>query len=327
MKLDIELLEWLNLDKGMRPRGKDFMVRCPFHKSGNERTPSFSISMTDEGMIIYHCFGCGEKGNLPILVSKLKGITIDKAITILEKRFGVLVTIVSESVSKIPIYEERYKKKWVNKVDESELVKYSMTKGARKYLNTRLISRKTSMEFGLGYDKWNRRIIFPVRNGEDELMGFVGRTIKNEFPKYKFYEGLHKSEYLYGLHNLPIHDNQMVIIVEGMIDLVYLRSLGIDNSLAIMGSTMSKIQQELLKKNTKSIILALDNDEAGILGTKKAVDSLAKAIPVYEVDWTVFNRDVKDVNNISRAGIDVLMNTSKFSLQKRSEELLNLKNT
>jgi DNA primase len=145
------------------------------------------------------------------------------------------------------------------------------------YLTARSITPETATHFGVGCfsgrGSMHDRVVIPIHNERGELVAYAGRSIDEAEPKYKFPSGFHKIE-LWNLHRVLALDEKgrrRVILVEGFFDAMKLHQAGYRHVVALMGSTMSERQEDLLASHFKGIVLALDGDDAG----KRATDEIA----------------------------------------------------
>jgi DNA primase len=104
------------------------------------------------------------------------------------------------------------------------------------------------------------RCVFPIHNAKGELVAYAGRSIDGTEPRYKFPAGFHKSQELFNLHRVA--GDLSVVLVEGFFDCMKVSQAGY-SCVALMGSTMSPIQERMLAENLSDIIVMLDGDEAG----------------------------------------------------------------
>ncbi len=102
--------------------------------------------------------------------------------------------------------------------------------------------------------------MIPIHNAEGELVAYAGRSIDGSEPRYKFPAGFHKSLELFNLHR--VKGELSVVLVEGFFDCMKVTQAGFP-CVALMGSTMSKAQEELLAENFGHVVVMLDGDEAG----------------------------------------------------------------
>jgi DNA primase len=294
------------LGKGHFSGDENISVRCPFHKGGEESRPSFSVNVVTG---VWHCFtGCGA-GTFPKLL-KLLGLpshVID----------AELKDIRQELTANREALNWKKKSIWVSRdpfaapiiLPESLLAPYD-------WCPTKLIEAGFDTNWlkymDIGYDRTNNRITYPIRDVYGNLAGISGgAAIAGQFPKYKVYQGKYKdyasgeiipspygewfdeeySDYAFQNHNyLWNYDNvyprlffgnteQTVIIVEGFKACLWLLQMGWSNTVALMGSSMSDHQRNLLHRIRANIVLFLDNDDAGRKGTDKIAKVLRKFEP------------------------------------------------
>jgi 5S rRNA maturation endonuclease (ribonuclease M5) len=152
-----------------------------------------------------------------------------------------------------------------------------------RYFESRGITFETGAAWGVGHDKSKSRVLVPVRDQRGALWGAVGRTYKDERPKYMNYFDMSKGEHLLGAH--MIGRAKSIVVVEGALDAMRayqaLKGKGLDSDYAcvsVMGSSVSQAQIKRLVACAHEVILALDNDEAGSRGRAKADEDLSKLL-------------------------------------------------
>jgi DNA primase len=154
---------------------------------------------------------------------------------------------------------------------------------AHPYLNERGVSVETAQKFGVGFfsgkGSMHDRIVIPIHNPKGELVGYAGRSIDGSEPRYKFPAGFHKSRELYNLNR--VRDEVSVVLVEGFFDCMKVTQAGFP-CVALMGSTMSDAQEELIREHFAHVVVMLDGDEAGRGASEGIVDRLRSII--YQVD-------------------------------------------
>src|SRR5206468_11798689 len=132
------------------------------------------------------------------------------------------------------------------------------------YLKDRGITPETAREFGVGFfagkGSMHGRVVIPIHNDRGELLAYAGRAIDGSEPKYKLPTGFHKSLELYNLHRVGKSDG--VVLVEGFFDVMKVAQTGFP-VVALMGSSLSLRQEELLVQRFKRVALMFDADEAG----------------------------------------------------------------
>lgn len=200
------------------------------------------------------------------------------------------------------ISKEHHTKSFVGKEPEPELVSKEKTDGegesdsnkpltfnlqnidhAHPYLMERGVSVETSQKFGAGFfsgkGSMHNRIVIPIHNPKGELVAYTGRAINGSEPRYKFPVGFRKSLELYNMHR--VRDALSAVLVEGFFDCMKVTQAGY-SCVALMGSTMSNAQEELIRKHFAHVVVMLDGDEAGRGATEKVADRLRRII--YQVD-------------------------------------------
>jgi len=310
-----KLAKWIGIRVAKTTGSGELICYCPFHKGGMEKHPSFGIN--SEGL--WNCFSCGRRGNLVHLVSAMKGITQQAAIRIIERKR--LVFAIERKID-LPSWENRYKATKNTVFDENSigLYDFALTHAkTREYLLERGLTREEMEEWDIRYDKWLKRIVFPIRNSRGRYVGAVGR---GDSPRYLFYEGTQKSGCLYGIDKLD-ENMDYLYVVEGQIDTIRLsryftdipQALTEGNVIGINGSHMSQYQANLITELSDKVILCLDNDDAGKSGTMVAVELLQHRVKLYIVDWSKIKRKgVKDVGDLSHKEMGKLISSTKFYL-------------
>jgi len=127
------------------------------------------------------------------------------------------------------------------------------------------------------------RIVIPIQNEKRELVAYAGRAADDRSePKYKFPSGFHKSLELYNLHRAIAEDNprKRVVVVEGFFDCLKVSTAGFP-CVALMGSSMSEAQEELLVRHFIGVCLFLDGDDAGRGATDELIVRLGRRMWVH----------------------------------------------
>lgn len=298
----------------LKKKGSSYMGLCPFH---NEKSPSFSVSQSKQ---MYHCFGCGVGGNIFTFVMEYENLSFIEAIQYLANKAGINLPQGEMSSEEIKGREKRtllleiYKKTamyyyW-------QLHNTEKGKKAYQYLIDRSLSDDTIKKFGLGYSNivgglysylkgegydstilkesglfnfdekngvyekfWNR-VMFPIMDVNNKVIGFGGRVLGDAKPKYLnspetilFDKGMN----LFGLNIARTSRKQYIIICEGYMDVITLYQAGYDNTVASLGTSLTGRQANLLKRYNKNILLNYDSDEAGIKAALRAIPILKNA--------------------------------------------------
>lgn len=299
--------------------GGNFKAPCPFHQ---EKTPSFMVSSEKQ---IFHCFGCNKGGDMFTFVQEIEGCEFPEALKILAKKANVELRptnpkLYSEKTKVLDVlksaadfYVQNYQT-----APEAQL--------ARDYIATRNLNQDTLEEFKIGYapddwqqlydylktqgfvddeiyksgmvvenatgakryyDRFRRRLMFPLRDVHGQVVGFTGRLLPGadeaksggkyvNTPQTIVYN---KSYILFNLDlaKQAIKKAGFVILVEGQMDAISLYQNGIQNVVCVSGTALTEQQVNLLKRYTQNIILAFDMDEAGAAAMLRGVEQALRA--------------------------------------------------
>jgi DNA primase len=157
---------------------------------------------------------------------------------------------------------------------------------AHPYLQSRGVTQELAERFGVGYfsgrGSMHGRLVFPIHNKTGELVAYAGRAIDESKPKYKFPAGFHKSLELYNLHRTIEKGNpkRRIVIVEGFFDCLKVSAAGFP-CVALMGSSISEVQAELVVRHFKAAYVLLDGDEAGQRGAEECLMRLGRCMFIY----------------------------------------------
>ena len=324
-----------------------YKALCPFH---SEKTPSFSVQVEKQ---IFTCFGkCNLTGDVFTFVEKKEGISRLEAIKMLADKAGIKIDgIVSKP--KVSKYQKYYEiNDVVNKYFKNNLLSKEGTK-ALKYLTDRKMDKELIREFNIGlatrsklseillkkydendlltlglikegsekiYDAFENRIIFPIIDEDNNVVGFSGRKYLSDdekdesIPKYsnsKESEIFKKSNIFYNINNaLPyIKSSKQIILTEGFMDTIRMVSIGYKNVVAIMGTAFTKEHLDKILKLKCEVVLNLDQDSAGVKNNLKIGDILQR----YNIEPTVIVfDDYKDsdefISNKGKEAFDIAFN-------------------
>jgi len=307
----VDVVETIGRIVQLKRTGKSWVGLCPFHK---EKTPSFHV-YEDSGN--YMCFGCLAKGDIITFYMNYYHHDFKDACERLCNENAIEFSwggSYAKDKTKDILYDVNLLAGKVYydaiKTEGNPALEYMLGRG----LDKRTISRfrigwaddsgrmlagrleddekmqKAAAEVGLIYKNSGRyrdmfigRVIFPIVNTRDNVIGFGGRDIKGE-SKAKYINSAYSSIYvkgtaLYGLNITQgsIREQKFAIVVEGYMDLVMLHMHGVTNVCAPLGTAFTKQQAELLAKYTKSVVLAFDSDGAGQKAALASMDILAEA--------------------------------------------------
>ena len=286
----------------LKRAGSSFKGLCPFH---NEKTPSFTV---DEKKQLFHCFGCGAGGDVVSFIMQKEGLSYPESLKFLADKAGINI-----DYTKDPKVNEKNKELYdINKDIMMFFYKNLLTdRKAQAYLKNRGLSSKIVNTFMLGYardswddlysyirkenysdkdleelglikksskgnyyDKYRDRIIFPIINHFGKVIGFGGRAVSGEMPKYlnSPESSIFKKRYnLYGLNIYKRQKRKELILVEGYMDVIALNNHGLDIAVASLGTALTIDQAKLMKRYSDDIYICYDQDNAGVNATWKAI--------------------------------------------------------
>ncbi len=263
------------------------MMRCPFHKAGQERTPSMSVSTEKP---VFMCFGCGESGHISRLLRSL-GLGKD-SVDIILRSTGMDVSkpakkgkVATKVLSNINPFRGRFI------LDEDLLDAYRMAPGL---LLTSGFEKKTLRHFEVGFDKMNLRITFPLRNVYGELVGISGRAVLDQEPRYKIYDKELKTRtdfnvpedytmdevketlmwHAHIVKPILFRADEPLVLTEGFKACMWVWQTAYQSVTALIGAYLTDYHLELIAANVKTVVLFLDNNFAGHKGTFWAGEKL-----------------------------------------------------
>ena len=295
-------------------KGSSYFGLCPFH---NEKTPSFSVT---PGKQMYYCFGCGAGGNVFNFIMEYENYTFGEALKHLADRAGVELPQIEYSKEVREKAQERAELLEINKQAAQYFYYQLRTEKSAQgyqYLTGRGLSEETMRKFGLGYsdkfggglyqflkskgygddrlresglfnvderhgmyDKFWNRVIFPIMDVNNRVIGFGGRVMGDGKPKYlnspetKIFD---KSRNLYGLNVARTTRRKYLILCEGYMDVISMHQAGFTNAVASLGTALTSGHASLLKRYTQEVLLLYDSDEAGVRAALRAIPILREA--------------------------------------------------
>lgn len=297
----------------LKRRGKNLVGLCPFH---GEKTPSFTVYPETAS---FYCFGCGVGGDVFTFTGLIENLDYFESIKLLAEKSGVALPEngYDDSMQKLKnrIYD-------INRDSARFFHSHLMSdegKWAREYLLKRGLSLFTIKHFGLGaapdswdalmnhlkakgytveemlaanvigksnrgnyYDRFKKRVMFPIINIRGNVIGFSGRAMPGEdkqggkyvntsdTPVYK------KSANLFGMNYAKNHCEEQMILVEGNMDVISLHQASFPNTVAALGTSFTEEQANLLARYTNEVVLTMDADAAGQKAIKRAAGILEK---------------------------------------------------
>ncbi len=282
---------------------------CPFH---SEKTPSFSVNQEKQ---IYHCFGCGKGGSVINFIMEIENLGYRDAVAFLARRAGMAMPQEQEDAESRKRARMLALNKDAARFFYEQLSTPGGSR-ARDYMARRRISPATAKNFGLGfapdtwdslekamrqkgysdfeladaglvrrgknggfYDTFRDRLMFPVIDVRGSVIGFSGRILGDGEPKYmNSPETLvfNKSRNLFALNLAKKSKSGYILLSEGNIDVVSLHQAGFDSAVASLGTSLTPEQARLLSRYTDQVIIAYDNDGAGIKASQRAIGILEK---------------------------------------------------
>ena len=317
LKFNNDIVTTLSKYVTLQKKGKTWWACCPFHF---EKTPSFAVNEYEQ---YYHCFGCGASGDVIKFVEKIENIDFYDACKILAEKAGMELPEYTQDEN-IALKKKKVDKCYKLLKDAAKYyfgnLNDSKAQVARDYLAKRKISVPTIKAFAIGYslgwdnvvshlkslgytleemveagvveekngkyyDCYANRLIFPIINTYNNVIGFSARVLeKSDYGKYKNTSQtivFDKSKTLYGINIVKSHKQQQalneIIIVEGQIDLISMYQAGITNAVATMGTALTAYHAKELGRFCNKVVLCFDGDSAGVKATLRSIEILVKS--------------------------------------------------
>lgn len=294
----------------LQKKGSNYFGLCPFH---NEKSPSFYVSPQKQ---MYYCFGCGAGGNVITFLMEYESYTFPEALKILADRAGVKLPEVEYSKEERIKADRRSILLEINKLAANYFyyqLQQPQGKMGYEYFRNRQLSDDTIRRFGLGFanktssdlyqylrakgygddilkdtglvtveergthDKFWNRVMFPIMDVNNRVIGFGGRVMGDGTPKYlNSPETLifDKSRNLYGLNYARTSREKYILACEGYMDVIAMHQAGFTNAVASLGTAFTSQQAALLKRYTDTVILTYDSDGAGVRAALRAIPIL-----------------------------------------------------
>lgn len=307
-----DLVELISSRVKLKRAGKNYSACCPFHQ---EKTPSFTVSPQKQ---FYYCFGCGASGNAVGFIMDFDRLGFVEAVESLAKNLGMEVPREDQgpqTPNRKPLYDlleqasEYYRSQLTNPQVRERAVSYLKRRGltgaiARdyaigfappgwdnliKHLDADQRQQELLVEAGLAvknergriYDRFRDRILFPIRDPRGRTIGFGGRVLGDDKPKYLNSPEtpvFHKSRELYGLYEArqSLRNIDRYLVVEGYMDVVALAQFDIHYAVATLGTASNSDHLEKLFKQVNEVVFCFDGDTAGHTAAKRALEN---AIP------------------------------------------------
>ena len=298
----------------LQRKGSSYFGLCPFH---NEKSPSFSVSPDKQ---MYYCFGCGAGGNVFTFIMEYENYNFVEALKYLAERAGVRLPEEELSKEARASADLKSRLLEIQKRAASFYYYQLWQESGRQgldYLKNRQLSDETIKKFGLGYspkysgtlykyskskgytdellkesglfhieerrgmqDKFWNRVMFPIMDVNNRVIGFGGRVMGDAKPKYlnspetKVFD---KSRNLYGLNIARTSRKPYLIICEGYMDVIAMHQAGFNNAVASLGTALTSGHASLMSRYTKEVLLTYDSDEAGQKAALRGIPILKAA--------------------------------------------------
>ncbi len=293
----------------LKKKSKDFLGLCPFH---NEKTPSFTVSPSKQ---FFYCFGCGASGSALGFLMDYERLDFVAAVEELANRVGMQVPQSEFSRNQkqnfAPLYAQLER---AQSYFARQLREHPAASKAVDYLKLRGVSGEVAASFGIGfappgwdnitkalgqddanrrsleqvgvliakdtgfYDRFRDRITFPIHDQRGRVVGFGGRVLGDDEPKYLNSPEtpvFQKGKELYGLHRARKSQRELtrLLVVEGYMDVVALAQFDVDNAVATLGTATTQEHLDRLFKTVPEIVFCFDGDTAGRRAAERALDT------------------------------------------------------
>ncbi len=294
----------------LKKAGKDYKALCPFH---SEKTPSFFVSSAKQ---IWHCFGCGIGGDIFSFVMKIESVEFTDALRILAQKAGVILKkqdpklqsqrskiyeicqeateFFEENLHKNKLVLDYLKRRGISSESIKEFrIGYALDSWDSLYKHLTALGYKIDDIEKAGliiqntkyqiqntkyYDRFRKRIMFPICDISGQVIAFTGRVFKGDESTAKYINSpetliFNKSQVLYGLDKakIEIRKKDQCILVEGQVDAIMSHQAGSKNTIATSGTALTPDHLRIIKRYNDNLLLAFDMDTAGEEATKKGI--------------------------------------------------------
>ena len=332
LKLKAKISDFILSSTTGKLRGNKGMALCPFH---GEKTAS--MSFTDEENL-FHCFGCKEGGDIFKYIQLINNVEFQESVEIVAEKYAFNLSYTDSQyesnqknlIQKLKIISDYFlenmnkpssvnPKKYLatRKIDNHDIKNFKLgyaeldEKLFYEFCEKNQINKQNLQSLGLLSEKQNLlfrdRILFPITNFRNETIAFGGRALSDFGPKYlnsaesQIYK---KNRTLYFTSNFlkSVKESNEIIIAEGYFDVIAFNLLGYNNAASPSGTALTTQQLEQLSKYSTNIILAFDNDTAGVNATKRILelkDSISRDL---NLTCIVLPDDCKDIGEYYEKG-------------------------
>ncbi len=291
----VDIVQLIDARIPLRKKGKNYIACCPFH---SEKTPSFTVTPEKQ---FYYCFGCAMGGNAFSFLMDYEKLSFLEAVNTLAEQMAMEIPHYARPQEVYKGAANLYT--LLEEVEQFYVKTLKQHQCARHYLKQRDLSDEIITQFHLGYapaawdtllktfknetenllaagllvkkpkgqgyyDRFRDRVLFPIRDRRGRVIGFGGRTLATQEPKYLNSPEtalFHKGKELYGLYEVVQHNHQLerIVVVEGYMDVLALFQANLPFAVATLGTAMSRDQVSRLMSCTQEIIFCFDGDRAG----------------------------------------------------------------
>ncbi len=332
-----DIVEVIDAHVPLKKAGREYKACCPFH---DEKTPSFTVSAEKQ---FYHCFGCGAHGTVIGFLMSYRHLDFVEAVESLAQRLGLEVPreggeSAPSGPPTAPLYEVLEK---ASRYYQRQLRVHADKSRAVDYLKSRGLSGEIAAEFKLGfappgwenlveamggaedelklliraglviqrgescYDRFRDRVMFPILDRRGRTIGFGGRVLGDETPKYlNSPEGpvFHKGRELYGAYQAmrSAGNLERIHVVEGYMDTVALAQMGVRNAVATLGTAATPDHVEQLFRLAPDVVYCFDGDEAGRRAAWRALETTLPRVRDGRQSFFMFLPEGEDPDSLVR---------------------------
>ena len=304
----VDIVDVIDKRIPLRKAGAEFQALCPFH---SEKTPSFTVSPRKQ---FYHCFGCGAHGTAIGFVMEYDRLSFPDVVQELAREVGLEVPRTGDG-ERAPDYAPVYELlAGAGEFFRTQLRDHPQAGHAVEYLKDRGLTGAIAKDYAIGYappgwdnlirqlggapgamerlrlaglisepspgrvyDRFRDRVIFPIRDQRGRIVGFGGRVLGDDKPKYLNSPEtpvFHKGRELYGLYEArqALREIPSLLVVEGYMDVVALAQHGIRNVVATLGTATTPDHLERLFRVAPEVVFCFDGDRAGREAAWKALN-------------------------------------------------------
>lgn len=333
----LDIVDFINRYVNLKKSGNNYVGLCPFHF---EKTPSFTVNREKQ---FFHCFGCGESGDVITFYMKMENLDFKEAVKKLALELGLEINSEDESAKKENLLLDinKYACDFFQK-------KLKISDFAQNYLEKRKIEQNTQENFQLGYNPNDNsliefllkkysikllnesgiisntynifagRLMLPISDEYGRIVGFAGRALHdNQKAKYintRQTPIFSKQRLLYGFDKAKNYIKDYLIVCEGYFDCIRLHQEGLQCTIATMGTNLSDYHIRLIKRFTGKIYFNFDSDEAGIKAMLKNTKVLGQ-LDAYVIEFNLQDAQKEDPDSF----------VIKYSIQEYKKLLQNAK--